>query len=640
VDDCDVLYQYLDQLQWLNRTTLEQYTDMWKENTIDNYEYISRVNEFSGRTFHDICQYPVFPWIIQKYDTTNLELNKRETFRTLSLPIKSVSNEKFVYIQDNEKKNGISRKHFSDPSDIRRFIQRKFPNLLSQRSATTIAPFNDICEEWRKCNEDVNYYSELIPEFYSRTLPSSPLLSNVKLPSWSRSTEDFVSKMRSALECPLVTRDIHKWIDLIFGVEQRKGDNIFHELSYKYVDVKNSIISNVYPNSLMEIGYTPLCVFKEEHISKTVAIPEPDDNAVQEHDSDDPIVEQPISISPPPDIVIEPLHRQSSNSSSSSSTPDDSQKLYQVINNLKRRVVDRRASFNTASGAVVTYNSLDNTIEVSPRRRRTTFQAGNQVNTTTTAVVATSTEGKQVEHKREVSFNDEVKSGSTDSDSGILSPRRRKFESTVTDIGSKYNMLESKLQESSHENSDLRDQLALLEKKCQELEVERRRLEANNHILDQKVHHKEVTLKESITSPPPTVQLESRRKLLFQTNVTASAIASRREPSPTVRRVITPSPATSPPHLKPRLARSRSSGALQAIALTGDINNTRMSRVSVDNKRSSINADISLNRRRRNSVVSQNNDRLSSSVNRLSRPTISSLAKLQAKNEPKILYYI
>lgn len=41
----------------------------------------------ADRTFHDLTQYPVFPWVIQDYTSTTLNLGDTNVYRDLSKPI-------------------------------------------------------------------------------------------------------------------------------------------------------------------------------------------------------------------------------------------------------------------------------------------------------------------------------------------------------------------------------------------------------------------------------------------------------------------------------------------------------------------------------------------------------------------------
>ena len=43
------------------------------------------LNILAGRSFNDLTQYPVFPWIITNYECE--ELNEQEHFRNLSIPV-------------------------------------------------------------------------------------------------------------------------------------------------------------------------------------------------------------------------------------------------------------------------------------------------------------------------------------------------------------------------------------------------------------------------------------------------------------------------------------------------------------------------------------------------------------------------
>ena len=59
--------------------------DDWQNNNISSFEYLMWLNILAGRSFNDLTQYPVFPWIITNYECE--ELNEQEHFRNLSIPV-------------------------------------------------------------------------------------------------------------------------------------------------------------------------------------------------------------------------------------------------------------------------------------------------------------------------------------------------------------------------------------------------------------------------------------------------------------------------------------------------------------------------------------------------------------------------
>lgn len=45
------------------------------------------LNTLAGRSYNDLMQYPVFPWILADYTSSKLDLTRPETFRDLSKPM-------------------------------------------------------------------------------------------------------------------------------------------------------------------------------------------------------------------------------------------------------------------------------------------------------------------------------------------------------------------------------------------------------------------------------------------------------------------------------------------------------------------------------------------------------------------------
>ena len=62
-------------------------TERWRRREMSNFEYLMRLNVAAGRTYNDLSQYPVFPWILADYTSEYLDLTKPESFRDLTKPV-------------------------------------------------------------------------------------------------------------------------------------------------------------------------------------------------------------------------------------------------------------------------------------------------------------------------------------------------------------------------------------------------------------------------------------------------------------------------------------------------------------------------------------------------------------------------
>ena len=63
------------------------YTQQWSDEKISNFDYLMILNSFAQRSFQDLTQYPVMPWILQDYESNVLNPQKPDTFRDLAKPI-------------------------------------------------------------------------------------------------------------------------------------------------------------------------------------------------------------------------------------------------------------------------------------------------------------------------------------------------------------------------------------------------------------------------------------------------------------------------------------------------------------------------------------------------------------------------
>lgn len=57
----------------------------------------------ADRTFNDLTQYPVFPWIISDYSSPTLDLSNSSSFRDLTKPIGALNPERLTRLKVNQK---------------------------------------------------------------------------------------------------------------------------------------------------------------------------------------------------------------------------------------------------------------------------------------------------------------------------------------------------------------------------------------------------------------------------------------------------------------------------------------------------------------------------------------------------------
>ncbi|XP_021344164.1 neurobeachin-like protein 2, partial [Mizuhopecten yessoensis] len=108
----------------------------WVQREISNFDYLIQLNTIAGRTYNDLSQYPVFPWILSDYTSETLDLDNPTVFRDLSKPIgavnaKSTENvrEKFETFEDP---SGVIEKfhygtHYSNAAGVMHYMIRMEP---------------------------------------------------------------------------------------------------------------------------------------------------------------------------------------------------------------------------------------------------------------------------------------------------------------------------------------------------------------------------------------------------------------------------------------------------------------------------------------------------------------------------------
>lgn len=80
----------LSQCELVNRMQADNLSDvleMWREGTISNWQYLTQLNKMAGRSYNDLMQYPVFPFVLADYTSSALDLNDSKSFRDFKKPM-------------------------------------------------------------------------------------------------------------------------------------------------------------------------------------------------------------------------------------------------------------------------------------------------------------------------------------------------------------------------------------------------------------------------------------------------------------------------------------------------------------------------------------------------------------------------
>ncbi|KAM7286130.1 neurobeachin-like protein 1 [Ixodes scapularis] len=278
-------------------------TQRWVNREISSFEYLMHLNTIAGRTYNDLSQYPVFPWVLADYSSSELDLDDPTIYRDLSRPI-GIVNPK--YIEEVKAKydsfvdiTGTVEKfhygtHYSNSAGVLHYLVRLEPftslhiELQSGRFDVADRQFHSMEGTWKMLMESPNDVKELIPEFFylpefltnmngfdlGRLQSSKERVDDVKLPLWASSPEDFIYKHRKALESEYVSSHLHEWIDLIFGYKQKgpaavEALNVFYYVSYEgAVDldaIKDPVQREATEGIINNFGQTPCQLLKEPH---------------------------------------------------------------------------------------------------------------------------------------------------------------------------------------------------------------------------------------------------------------------------------------------------------------------------------------------------------------------------------------
>ena len=288
-------YENISKIKKANKTIkLSKKVDSWRDWEMSNYEFIIWLNIYSNRSFNDLAQYPVFPWLLTNYDDP-IDTNK---YRDLSSPMGMLD---FNEESKKRKLNFLSTfkltrrdefmapylygSNYSNPIYVCNFLTRIFPytqvsiELQGDKFDDPNRLFTSLKSAFKNATSQKTDVREIIPEFFY--LPEMFMnindldlgvkeggikVNDVEIPCENNSYK-FVNLMKNVLESEVVSDNIQNWVDLIFGyqVKGKKAESAFNLFtSYSYqedLDIKKIDNCNL---RFVEFGLIPNQLFSKQ----------------------------------------------------------------------------------------------------------------------------------------------------------------------------------------------------------------------------------------------------------------------------------------------------------------------------------------------------------------------------------------
>ena len=290
------------------KLSLKESTDLWSSGQITNFEYLMRLNTIAGRSYNDLTQYPVFPWIVADYTSSQLDFSNPATFRDLTKPMGALGEERREKLLERYEMldDSVPRfhygSHYSSAAIVLYYLIRlepmtqQFLTLQGGRFDRPDRLFESVHDSWfAASSENPMDVKELVPEFYylpeaflnrnnfifgRKQTGDEAFIDDVILPPWANGdAHTFVRMNRQALESQYVSENLHHWIDLIFGFKQQgpaaeAAMNLFYYLTYEgAVDIdkiSDAVERQGIIDQINNFGQTPTQLFKKPHPKRQV----------------------------------------------------------------------------------------------------------------------------------------------------------------------------------------------------------------------------------------------------------------------------------------------------------------------------------------------------------------------------------
>uniref|UniRef100_K3XDT3 Protein GFS12 n=1 Tax=Setaria italica TaxID=4555 RepID=K3XDT3_SETIT len=235
----------------------------WWKGELSNYEYLLVLNKLAGRRWGDPAFHTVMPWVIDftLMPDESSDNGWRDLTKSKWRLAKGDEQLDFTY-SSSEIPHHVSDECLSELA-VCSYKARRLPKTILRSAVRSVYEPNEYPSSMQRLYQWTP--DECIPEFYSDPRIFTSLhseMSDLALPSWATSAEDFICLHRDALESDRVSQQLHHWIDITFGYK------LSGEAS---VEAKNVMLPPSDPSRPKSIGRHQL--FTRPHPKRLVSTP-------------------------------------------------------------------------------------------------------------------------------------------------------------------------------------------------------------------------------------------------------------------------------------------------------------------------------------------------------------------------------